>query len=391
MPKHPQVSPTADGLSDAVYTALKARAAAHPGPLYALNVGDTWREPLEAARVEALTTADHPGMHRYAPPHGLPDLLAAIRRKTQRRHGVTLRDADVQIQLGATAGLHISCQTLLNPGDEVLLPTPFWPLIRGIITSRGARAVQVPFYVHLDDPAFDPEAALEAAVTDRTVALYANTPNNPTGKVLSQDVLDAIARVAKRHDLWVLSDDVYQDIYFADDPPPALWTHPALAGRVLAHHSMSKSYGLAGARVGWTHGPEGVMRAIRGVQTYQTYCAPRPLQEASVRALDQGATWLAQTRDFYRAAGRAAAQTLGLPEPGGSTFFFFDARPWLPADATDALPFLERCLDEGVLLVPGAACGEGFETWVRLCFTSVPPADLTAALQGLAKVLEREP
>jgi N-succinyldiaminopimelate aminotransferase len=125
------------------------------------------------------------------------------------RDGVELDPECLQVMPGATAGLAVAVAALLAPGDELVLPSPFWPLIRGIVASRGCDPVEVPFFTRLSEPGFDPEAALERAVTPRTAAIYLNDPNNPTGRVLPPEVLDAVARVARRHDLWVIADVAY--------------------------------------------------------------------------------------------------------------------------------------------------------------------------------------
>ena len=284
---------------------------------------------------------------------------------------------------GATAGLSIVCQVLLEPGDEVLLPSPFWPLSRGIIATKGAVPVQVPFYTRLDEPGFDAEAVLESAVTDRTVALYINTPNNPSGRVLPDATVDAMMRVATRHGLWVLCDEAYEEIYFDREPPDAVWKRPGIRDRAIAFHTLSKTYGFAGARVGFTHGPEGVMAAIRGMQTFHTYCAPRPMQFGAVGALQQGGAWVEESRSLYRDAGYQAADALGVPRPEGGTFLFIDVSAQLGSGDEDCSAFLERCADAGVLLTPGRSCGADYAKWVRLCFTSVPPDQLAAALEKL--------
>jgi N-succinyldiaminopimelate aminotransferase len=386
MPGFARVADTTDTLTAYVFTSLRARIAQHTGPLHRLHIGDTWREPVEAARCEALDSANHPMLMTYAPVHGMPALLDAIGDKVERRTGVRLDRDAIQVVPGATGGLSAICQALLNPGEEVLLPSPFWPLIRGIISARGAVPVQVPFYDRLGQADFDPEAALEAAITDRTAAIYLNSPHNPTGVILDDAMATAIARVAERHDLWVLSDEVYEDIYFGPDAPVPLWTHAALRHRTLAVHSLSKGHGMAGSRIGYVHGPEVAMRAVRAVQTFQSYCASKPMQLAASRALSEGEAWLAEARDHYGAAGRLAASALGLPDPAGGTFLFFDATPWLDG-GTSSLPFLERCVDAGVVLTPGGASGDDYESWVRLCFTCVTPAELATALAKLAPLV----
>jgi len=280
------------------------------------------------------------------------------------------------------------CQVLLEPGDEVLLPSPFWPLSRGIIATKGAVPIEVPFYTRLDDTDFDAEALLESAVTERTVALYINTPNNPTGRVLDDATVDAMMRVARRHDLWLLCDEAYEEIYFDRQPPEAAWKRADVRDRAIAFHTLSKTYGFAGARVGFTHGPEGVMDAIRGMQTFHTYCAARPMQFGAVEALRQGGEWIQESRALYRDAGYQAADALGLARPEGGTFLCLDVSAQLDPGAADCTAFLERCADAGVLLTPGRSCGADYATWVRLCFTSVPPVQLAAALEKLVPLFQ---
>lgn len=383
MPRFPNVSKHAHSVSARVYSNLERRALAKNEALYRLHVGDTYRDPVAAARAENQLSAEHAGLHKYAPVHGEPSLIEAFIAYVETRHGETLNPDLVQVMSGATAGLSIVCQVLLEPGDEVLLPSPFWPLSRGIISTKMAVPVQVPFYTRLDEPGFDAEAVLESAVTDRTVALYINTPNNPSGRVLPDATVDAMMRVATRHGLWVLCDEAYEEIYFDREPPDAVWKRPGIRDRAIAFHTLSKTYGFAGARVGFTHGPECVMAAIRGMQTFHTYCAPRPMQFGAVGALQQGGAWVDESRSLYRDAGYQAADALGVPRPEGGTFLFIDVGAQLGSGDEDCSAFLERCADAGVLLTPGRSCGADYSKWVRLCFTSVPPDQLAAALEKL--------
>ncbi len=249
MPRFPNVSEHAHSVSPRVYSDLEQRALANNDEIYPLHIGDTYRDPVAAAQAEHQLSAEHPGLHRYAPVHGEPSLIDAFLDYIDRRYEEALDRELVQVMSGATAGLSVVCQVLLEPGDEVLLPSPFWPLSRGIIATKGAVPVQVPFYTRLDERGFDVEAALEDAVTDRTVALYINTPNNPTGRVLCDATISSMLRVAKRHNLWVLCDEAYEEIYFDAEPPDAVWKRADVRDRTIAFHTLSKTYGFAGALV----------------------------------------------------------------------------------------------------------------------------------------------
>ena len=385
MPKAPFVSPLVSGLSDSVFGQLAQEARELGRTFFPLHVGDTHLEPLACARAEAQTTEQHPLLHTYAPVQGMPQLLGAILRKVKRRHGVDLSVANIQVMSGATAGLGVVCTALLEPGDEVLLPSPFWPLIRGIIRSRGAVPVEVPMFHRLDDSTFDPMAALEAAVTSKTVALYLNTPHNPTGQVIDSKPLTQLGEFAAKHNLWILSDEVYEDLAFNLKPEP-LFANPGFSDRVVASHSVSKAYGLAGSRVGYTHGPRAAMEAIRGVQTFYTYCAPKPLQLGAARVLNEGDAWLADANALYARAAKLAAEALEVPTPAAGTFLFFNAQPYLRNKET-IMDFLRRCLAEGVMLTPGAACGQDFDSWARLCFSVIDEDSLAQALAQLQSVL----
>jgi N-succinyldiaminopimelate aminotransferase len=130
------------------------------------------------------------------------------------------------------------------------------------------------------------------------------------------------------------------------------------------------------------------MEIIRGVQTFYSYCAPRPMQFGAAAALRHGDGWLAEMRATYARAGRAAAHALQIPEPEGGTFLFFDLAPFIRKGETPTA-VLERCVDAGVMLTPGTACGTAFERWARLCFTSVPEPELHEALVQLRSALFR--
>ncbi|MEM6958043.1 MAG: pyridoxal phosphate-dependent aminotransferase [Myxococcota bacterium] len=386
MPRPPHTAPTAASLSSRVFSGLTRRAAeleASGKTVHRLSVGDTYKEPLPCARAENQTLEERPGLHRYAPPRGEPALLAAVARRLERLH--TPVDLGLlQIVSGATSGLSNVASALLSPGDEVLLPSPYWPLIRGIIAGRGATAVEVPAFLPEHREAFLPR--LEAALTERTVALYLNSPHNPTGAVLSEPEIDALAHFAEAHDLWVIADEAYQDLYFGE-VPPRVWTHPKLRPRAVVCHTLSKSYGIAGSRIGYVHGPAEAMAAVRGVQTFSTYCAPRPLQFAAAQVLDEGDAWLAERRAEYSETVKRAAEQLEIEAPPGGTFFFADMSAHMRPGEDDVLPVLERVLEGGVLLTPGHACGKHFTHAARICFTGVPPSELDAALTKLKQAL----
>lgn len=388
MPRYPGLSSAHQGLSARVYTSLLALAETHAPELFALNVGDTSRPPaLTLAQAETRDSAKNSRLYNYAPVQGDALLLDAIVADLERRDRPVARER-IQVTAGATSGLDLVCRSLLAPGDEVIVLAPFWPLVRGIVSAAGGVPVELPFFTELRKPGFDLRAALERVVTPRTVALYVNHPHNPTGVVLRPDEQQAVAAFVTQHTLWLISDEAYEQLYFSEQPPAALWMLPSVRERAVVAHTFSKSYGVAGARVGFVHGPEPLMEALMALQTYATYCAPRPMQLLLAETLQSAssARWLAETRAAYAEAGAAAAAALDMPAPESGTFLIFDTRPFLRPGETPG-DLLARCAKRGVVLTPGAATGAAYADHARLCFTAVEPAVLTRALEVLRREL----
>lgn len=383
MPRHPNVAPTVAAMGGSVYSLLAGRIAGHKGETYPLQVGDTWLEPAEGCRMEDLRVADHPGLHRYAPVQGLPALVEAIVERTRARTGEAVEPAQVLITAGATGGLGAVVGALVEPGDEVLLLAPYWPLIAGAVRSFHGVPVPVPFFGEAHD-AKSAVAQVAAKRTDRTVALYLNTPNNPTGRVIPADWLEALADWARREGLWLLADEVYEDYVYEGEHT---WCRPLAPERTFSAHSFSKAFGMAGNRCGYVVGPADAVAHVRKISTHTVYSTPTASQLAAARALEgPGDAWVAEVRPIYRELGREAADRLGVDRPEGSTFLFLDVSAHL--DDRGLLGFLERCADRGLLLAPGTSFGP-YPTHVRLCYTAAPPDVVRRGVEVLADLLGR--
>ncbi|HTQ78614.1 MAG TPA: pyridoxal phosphate-dependent aminotransferase [Thermoanaerobaculia bacterium] len=381
MPRHPKVSPTVAEISGSVYTTLAHRLASHKGEIYPLHVGDTWKEPAIGCRMEDLRVAEFPGMHRYAPVQGMPGLLDALVDKTRGQTGLPLERENVLVAAGATGALGAVAGAILEPGDEVLILAPFWPLISGIVRSFHGIPVPVPFFGRVDSP----ETAVEAVrehLTAKTTALYFNTPNNPSGRVIPPTWLSALVEWARGEDLWVISDEVYDDYLYQGEHTYGL---PLAPERTFAAYSFSKAYGMAGNRCGYVVGPGTVMSELRKVSTHSFYSTPTAAQIAAQRVLGEaGTAWIAEARSSYWEAGRKAAERLGVPAPEGSTFLFLDVSDRLDERGLGGL--LEDCVDRGLFLAPGPSFGP-YPNHVRLCFTAAPPDVVERGVEALAAVL----
>lgn len=383
MPRPPKIASAIDAIAGAIFSPLADRIAQATGEIFPLHVGDTWMEPVAGARMEDLRVDANPGMHRYTDTQGLPALVDAIVEKVRSQNGLAAERSSVLVTAGATGALAPAIGMLADPGDEVLILAPFWPLIRGIVQSSRARAVEVPFFDRVATAA-EAVAAVSSRLSRRSVALYVSSPSNPTGRVIPGDWLEALADLARREDLWLLSDEVYEDyVYGGDHVSPARFAPE----RTLSVFSFSKAYGMAGNRVGYLVGPPAAVSAARKVSTHSVYHPPTSGQIGALRALESGARWIAGARDAYRRAGDSAAERLGVEPPGGGTFLFVDVASRL--DSRGLWGFLEDCLEDGVLLAPGASCGEAYPTWVRLCFSAASPERTAEAVRRVARRLGR--
>lgn len=380
MPRFPEFDAKAATLGGSVFSALAGRIAALEGEVYGFHVGDTWMQPPPGAAWVASGAELNPQPHRYANPAGIAPLLSGLADKISARTALPATPQEILVTPGATGALTAACQAVLSAGDEVLVLAPYWPLIRGIVHMAGATVVEVPV-LHSDFTGASLREALEARMTARTAAVYVNTPCNPTGGVLAASELSVIAEFARARGLWVLSDEVYEDYVFEG---VHVSTAQLLPEQTISAYSFSKGFGMTGYRVGYLFAPRAVIERARKVSTYAWYSVATPAQYAAQRALGTSADWIATARGHYEAAGGHAAATLGLAPPRGSTFLFFDVARAL--DDRGLAGFLEDCLDDNLILAPGPSFGAGFETWVRLCFTSMPP-DVTA--RGVEMLAQR--
>jgi N-succinyldiaminopimelate aminotransferase len=379
MPRPPATSPVAAALRGNPYSSLLARMATHRGEVFPLHVGDTWRAAPEGCRPEELP-AGLSGINRYTDIWGLPELRDAIAARARAATGRPVSRANVLVTGGATAGLMAAVGALAAPGEDVLLLGPRWPLIEGHVRLAGATPVEVPFFLGDLSPAAA-VAAVRTRLTARTAALYLNTPSNPTGRVLPRETVDALARLAEEHDFWLLADEVYELYAYAGAHRPA---YAAAPGRTVAAYSLSKAWGLAGARCGWLVGPGAALEAIVKIGAHTIYSAPTASQHAALRILAGGGdAWVAEARAEYLSTGREAARRLGIPAPEGGTFLFVDVAGAL--DARGLGGFLEDVAAEGLFLAPGPSFGS-YPTYVRICFTAVPP---DAALRGVDVLAKR--
>ena len=363
-----------------VFADLAPRIEAHTrrgGDLIELHIGDTYLAPPDQARFSGVEGPPFDAaLYRYGAIAGLGTLREAFAAYLGAR-GVGPPTVDaarhVLVGCGATHAIFCAARSVLDPGDEVVVAAPYWPLAVGVLRAAGAIPIEVPLTTRLyADPSLDAGAVLEEAITPRTRALYIATPNNPDGKVLSEGQLARIARLAVARGLWVIADEVYADFVMEE--------------RTITAYSLSKSHALAGARVGFIVARESVVAVARRIATHTVFNVPVATQRVALAALAAPPSWMQQAKRAYRESRDATMVALdgaGVRAfaPEGGSYVFIDFAPVLAGRTLRQL--LECAIDLGVLVAPGDGCGEGFTTWARLCFTSVPHARLIEGIRRL--------
>lgn len=380
MPRHPRHSERARTVLAGDFGRAPAsdlRGLAH------LHIGDSATPPGPELPLAAELNALSPWWHRYPAPAGTGKLRRALADFYTRHHGLPTAPEQILVGPGATAALNTLVHLLCDAGDEVIVPTPVWPLFPGMVRLAGARAVEVPLHEAVDTlhPG-ELERRLEAVLTPKSVLVYLNTPNNPAGTLMDEAQRRCVLDFAQRHDLWVVSDEAYDSMAFDGRSTPTLAALAPEDDRVFVVSTFSKIHRAAGLRLGWLRGEAGlVARAIR-ISTFQVYSGSALAQELVEPAVRSRDAWSgAVVAELEARRNRfIAALELEVPLPAATYFAFLDLRPWLGADIDGARAVAEL-LEQGVCVTAGVEFGSAYRGWIRACFAS-EPADRTEEAAG---------
>src|SRR5262245_20168679 len=332
-------------------------------------------EHICAAAVKAMRD----GHTHYTPAAGIPELRSAVARCYQKTYGSTYPAEQVIISSGAKHSLHTALAALVGPGDEVIIPTPYWVSYSDIVQMTGASYVLVPTTAESNFKMSPGQ--LRDAITPRSKVLMLNSPSNPTGTVYTRAELEALADVVLEHGLAVISDEIYERLVFGDARATCFATlRPGLAERTLTVSGASKSYAMTGWRMGWTLGPAAVIKAMGNIQSQQTGCPSSVSQYAALAAVEGDQECVERMRKEFEArrdlvCGRLAALPgVRCPRPGGAFYAFFDVSAHFGRTpgghkVTDSAGFCRAALEAAhVKIVPGSAFGA--EGYVRLSYAA---------------------
>lgn len=349
---------------DAKAKALKAEGR----PIISYGAGEPDFATPEFIVEAAVAAVLDPKNHRYTPAAGLPELREAIAQKTKRDSGIAVSASQVIVTNGGKQAVYQAFQALLDDGDEVLVPSPYWTTYPEVIALAGG--VMVDVFAGADSGYRVTVEQLEAARTPKTKVLLFVSPSNPTGAVYDADETRAIGQWALEHGLWIISDEIYQNLtYDGDKAMSILEAVPELANQTILVNGVAKTYAMTGWRLGWMVSPADVTAAAANLQSHLSSNVSNISQRAAIAALtgDQSVV-----EDMKKSFARRRALMVGelskidgfvVPEPGGAFYVYADVtgllgREWGGKRIDTTIQLADYILDAAeVAVVPGEAFG----------------------------------
>ena len=338
-----------------VFAAMSALAA----EVDAVNLGQGFPdEDGPPAMLEAARQAISDGVNQYPPGPGIAPLRRAIAAQRDRRYGQQFDpDTDVLVTVGASEAIAAAVLGLVEPGSQVLLIEPFFDTYSPVIAMAGSRRVSAPLAPDGRGFALDIDA-VRAAITPATRAIIVNSPHNPTGLVLSEEDLRALAEVAVEADLMVISDEVYEHLVFDGRRHRPIATYPGMAERTVTISSAAKMFNCTGWKIGWACGPAELIAGVRAAKQYLSYVGGAPFQPAVAYALDNEDAWVDSLRDSLQSKRDTLAAALTgigfeVHESAGTYFLCADPRPLGFSDSATFCAELPRRV--GVAAIPMSA------------------------------------
>lgn len=371
-----------EGAGDGWEILGRARALAAAGrPVTNLTIGEH-EDPTPPRIIEAMNRAAEGGATRYSAFTGSAELRAAIAARAASRTGAPARPEEVIVTAGGQAALLFAFMACLDRGDAVAIIDPYYATYPGTVRAIEGVPRLVP---SLPDRGFQPDLdALDAAAAGAR-AMLINSPHNPTGAVYTPDTIEAIAEICRRHDLWLISDEVYDGMVWrgAHLSPRGL---PGMSERTVVIGSLSKSHAMTGFRLGWAVAPETLTRLMGDLALNATYGLPGFIQQAGLFALTRCGEEEDALRAVFRRRRDLAVEVLSgrngvsLSAPDGAMYVMLDIR----ATGLGGEAFANALLDaEGIAVMPGESFGEAAASHLRIALT-VPDAALADALARIA-------
>ncbi len=332
------------------------------------------------------------GFTKYTPAAGMPELKEAICKKFLKDNGLSYEPSQIVVSTGAKSSLFHAICAMVDEGDEVILPSPYWLTYPELVKLAGGKTVFIK--TTANDGYKMTAEELSAAVTDKTKLLILNSPNNPTGAVYSEKELSAIAKVCEEKGLYVISDEIYEKLVYGGEKHVSIAAlSPYMKEHTVVVNGMSKSYSMTGWRIGYLAAPKEIAKAVSSMQSHTTSNACSIAQYASVTALEseESDKFIEKMQETFDERRKYMVKTLQstegiiLPEPKGAFYVFADVsafygKTFMGEKVTGSLSFAELALKKGVAVVPGIAFGD--DDCIRLSY-AISIEDIKEGLKRL--------
>jgi aspartate/methionine/tyrosine aminotransferase len=388
MPRYPDFAERVDRVPASVFEKFRPKMKEKGPYLIYLHIGDTFMPPLYDLPVDAGFLKKRPYFNRYCNTFGVEHFRRVLVDKLTEDNGFSVDVENILATSGATNALSASVMTFLNPEDEILVLTPCWPFFSGMVKLADAKVVEVPFYVKLfEEPGLDIVEYLQSHINQRISAIYVNTPNNPSGKVLNLNQLKMLAQFARQNNLWIISDEAYDGLLFDGRQHISIATLPGMSGQTVSIFTFSKSFMFAGLRLGYLVGDHRVVQSINKTMVHQLYSPSTLSQYMMVEPVKRRHTWIPRLCQQYQDLRDMFCEKLKVKvqSPEGTYFLFFLLDEYLAGRSYWEV--IDAFLEEGVSVAPGGDFGADFDHYIRICFTGESPERLEKAIERLNKVL----
>jgi aspartate aminotransferase len=368
------------GFSDIVQIRNKVMAMRAEGlQVHSLHGGEPFFETPDAIKFAAVRALVENQTH-YAPSSGIMPLRAALVEKLARKNGIKVSTDEVIVTVGGSQGLYAAFQSVLDPGDDALVFSPYWTPIGDLVTGAQARPLLVPTITARRNGI---GKTLEQFSTPKTRAIYYNTPQNPSGLVFTRAEAEEVAAFAIKRDLIVIADEAYEDLVY-DGEHVSIASLPGMAERTITSYTFSKTYAMTGWRAGYAVAPEPFMTALRKIVLYSTNGVTTPVQYAMIQALATPESEIAARREEYRQRRDllvAGLNAVGLDcEPPAGAFYAFPNVEKINKNSRAAAQIL---LEKAhIATIPGSVFGAQGEGHLRFGY-AIPIKDIEACVESL--------
>jgi len=373
MPKYPRFSSIINSILESIYEKYSTKIAYHGSNLIKFHYGDTHFQPKYLLPINPEFIRKNPEFNRYCDSFGVNELREALVEKLKNDNMFPVSKKNVMITNSGTNALSLSTIGLVEPDEDVIVITPVWSFVFEIMSFCGANVIEVPLYVKLyEDPEIDINLHMKQFVTKKTVAIYLNTPNNPSGKVLNLKQLEQISKFAREHKLWIISDEAYEGLIYDNNIHHSIGSLSGLFDQTISIFTFSKLYQFAGIRLGYVVGAKEVIQNLNKIMMHQIYSPTTLGQMMMVEPVRTRNEWKEIVKLEYQKLRDYFVQNLEFQfnVPEATFYFFFSIKKYLKERNYDEI--IETLLDNAVFVALGKEFGKDFNDYIRICFTIEP-------------------